>query len=108
MRKYAYLMLTGVLGAGLALAAPDQKAFTGFIGDEMCGLKHGMEGKSDKDCTLACVKAGSKYILADRDAGKVYKLSDQKTPEKFAGDKVKVTGTLKGETIEVASIEAAK
>lgn len=108
MRKYAYLMLTGVLGAGLALAAPEQKAFTGFIGDEMCGLKHGMEGKSDKDCTLACVKAGSKYILADRDAGKVYKLSDQKTPVKFAGDKVKVTGTLKGETIEVASIEAAK
>jgi hypothetical protein len=108
MRKAAYLILTGFFGTALALAAPQQKTFTGHIGDAMCGLKHGMEGQSDKDCTLMCVKAGSEYILADREAGKVYKLSDQKTPEKFAGQKVKVTGALKGDTIEVASIEAAK
>ena len=46
-------------------------------------------------------------VLADRANKKVCKLSDQSTPEKFAGEKVKVTGTLDGDTIKVASIEAA-
>ena len=55
-----------------------------------------------------CVKAGSKYALLV--GGKVYTLSDQQAPEKFAAQKVKVTGTLdsKGEVIAVDKIEAAK
>jgi hypothetical protein len=51
---------------------------------------------------------GAAYVLV---AGKnVYTLSDQQTPEKFAGQKVAVTGTLdaKTKTIKVTSIAAAK
>ncbi len=110
MRKIVSLGLALVLSAGLSLAAAKKgaKTFTGNISDSMCGLKHMMPGKSDKECTLECVKGGSKYVLADPATGKVYQLSDQKAPEAFAGEKVKVTGTLKGDTINVASIEAAK
>jgi hypothetical protein len=110
MRKIAYLGVAVLLGAGLTLAAPKQgsKTFMGSISDSMCGLKHMMPGKSDKDCTLECVKGGSKYVLADPASGKVYQLSDQNKPEQFAGQKVKITGTLKGETIMVSSIEAAQ
>ncbi len=104
MRKLVYLGLGLLMAAALALGAP-AKTFVGKIGDSMCGAKHMMPG-SDKDCTLACVKAGAKYILIDP-SGKIYQLSDQKKPEQFAGAKVKVTGTLKGDTITVASIEAA-
>ena len=51
-----------------------------------------MKVTPDSKCVLECVKSGSKYALYD---GKnVYVLSDQKTPEKFAGQRVKVTGTL--------------
>jgi hypothetical protein len=44
------------------------------------------------------------------DGTKVYELSDQKTPEKFAAQKVTVTGTLDAKTnkITVRSITAAK
>ena len=101
----ALLLLAGLCCAGTATAAG--RTFVGSISDSMCGAKHMMPGQSDKDCTLACVKAGSKYVLADA-SGKVYQLSDQKKPEQFAGDKVKVTGTLKGDTINVTSIEPAK
>jgi hypothetical protein len=65
-----------------------------------------MPGESDKDCTLECVKGGSKFILIDS-SGKIYQLSDQKKPVAFAGAKVKVTGTLNGDTITVTSIAAA-
>ena len=97
-----------MLAVSFSLAAPgDAKTFVGSIGDSMCGAKHSMPGESDKDCTLGCVKEGSKYILIDP-SGKIYQLSDQKTPEKFAGAKVKVTGTLSEDTITVASMVAAE
>lgn len=108
MSKFLSLCMALVLTAAMSFAVPQDQTFVGNISDAMCGLKHGMEGKTDAECTLGCVKMGSKFVLADTAAQKVYQLSDQKKPEAFAGKKVKVTGTLKGDTIEVSSIEAAK
>jgi hypothetical protein len=107
MKRLTFSVLGLLLAAALSLAAPgkDAQTFAGSIGDSMCGAKHSMGG-SDKDCTLECVKGGSKYILIDP-SGKIYQLSDQKKPEQFAGAKVKVTGTLSGDTITVTSIVAA-
>jgi hypothetical protein len=88
-----------------AAAAP--KTYTGVITDTMCGKDHAMMNiKPDAKCVAECVKSGSKYALLE--GSNVYELSDQKTPEKFAGQKVKVTGTLDGQTIQVKSISAAK
>jgi hypothetical protein len=111
MKKIAYWGLAFLVAAGMSLAAPKKggsRRFVGNISDSMCGLKHMMPGKSDKECTLECVKGGGKYVLADPTNGKVYQLSDQKKPEEFAGQNVKVTGSLKGDTITVSSIEAAQ
>jgi Protein of unknown function (DUF5818) len=106
MKKAGLLLGTIVMLAGLALAAAKQQTFTGAISDSMCGAQHMMEG-SAKDCTLKCVESGSKFILVDS-KGKIYQLSDQTKPRQFAGANVKVTGTLSGDTITVASIVAAK
>jgi len=109
MKRFTFPLLGLLLAAGLSLPAPGKdagKTYVGSIGDSMCGAKH-MMGGSDKECTLECVKKeGSKYILIDPN-GKIYQLSDQKSPEQFAGAKVKVTGTLNGDTIAVTSIVAA-
>jgi hypothetical protein len=66
-------------------------------------------GPTDAECTVACINEhGALYVLYD--GKEVYTLSDQKTPEKFAGKKVTVTGTLdaKTRTIQVGSLTAAK
>jgi hypothetical protein len=66
-------------------------------------------GPTDAECTTACVSAhGATYVLYD--GKEVYALSDQRTPEKFAGQKVRITGTLdaKTRTIQVNSITASK
>jgi hypothetical protein len=93
-------------------AAQAQRQFTGAITDSMCpeGDHTSMRmGSNDAECTLACVDAhGAEFVLYD---GKdTFMLSDQKAPQKFAGQKVNVTGTLdaKTKTIQVASIAAAK
>ena len=105
-RTVVVLLLT----ASLAAAQAPQK-FTGTITDDMCvtGDHSRMRmGSTDAECTIACISShGASYVLYD---GKnAYNLSDQKTPEKFAGKKVTVTGTLdaKTSTIRVDSITAA-
>jgi len=101
-----------LLAAAALFAAADKQTFTGVITDNMCG-KDGHArmrmGPTDAECTVACVAAhGAMYVLYD---GKgVYTLSDQRTPEKFAGQKVRVVGTLdvKTKVIQVESIAATK
>ena len=111
MKKLATMLFISTISASTVLAQKETKEqiFVGKIGDSQCGLKHPMGMGSDKDCTLMCVKGGGKFILADQKEKVVYQLDDQKTPEQFAGQMVKVTGTLdkKTKTIKVKSIEPA-
>jgi hypothetical protein len=99
-----------VIGA-VAAAAPQQQKFAGTITDSMCddGDHSTMRmGSTDAECTLACNSAhGASYVLFD--GKEAYPLSDQQTPEKFAGKKVTITGTLDAKThaIHVDSITAA-
>ena len=102
-------LTTLLLAAGMMMAAGPKQTYTGFITDTMCGKDHAsMKVAPDAKCVRECVKHGSKYALLQSD--KVYTLSDQQTPEKYAGQKVKVTGTLHPKTniLAVESIEAAK
>lgn len=106
-----YLVLSFLAVAALS-AAQAKQTFTGIITDSLCakaGHAQMRMGPTDADCTNACVVAhGAMYVLYD---GKdVYTLSDQKTPEQFAAQKVRVIGTLdaKTRTIQVDSMTAAQ
>jgi len=95
-----------------ALSAAKTQTFVGTITDNMCSKANHSQmqmGPTDADCTKECIRAhGAMYVLYDgKDA---YTLSDQETPSKFAGQKVRVTGMLdaRTKTIKVDSITAAK
>ena len=100
----------------VAAVSADQKTqtqtFTGLITDEMCptGDHSKMRmGNTAADCTRACVAAhASRYVLYD--GKRAYILSDQKTPDALAAQKVTVRGTLDTATmtIRVESLAAAK
>ena len=107
-------ILTPFLMAALFVATGSAaQTFTGVITDSMCGADHKpMKMGSDDKCTKDCVRTSRdkkiKYALYD---GKnVYVLSDQLTPESFAGQRVTVTGVLfeKTKIIQVEKIEAVK
>jgi Protein of unknown function (DUF5818) len=105
------LLLSLLLIAALT-AAPEKRTFSGVITDSMCARadhSHMKMGPTDAECTKACIlEHGANYVLYD--GTHAYDLSDQKTPEKFAGQKVTITGTLdaKTQTIRVDSIAPAK
>jgi hypothetical protein len=105
-------LIFSLLAIAALTAAPDKLKFTGVITDSMCAdADHAQMrmGPTDAECTNACVEAhGALYVLYD--GKQSYTLSDQKTPEKFAGKKVTVTGTLDAntKTIHVDTITASK
>ena len=110
-QKLAAGLMAFIFGfALLTFAADKPQSFTGKVSDAMCGAHHMMSG-SEADCTKACVSKGSKYALVVGD--KVYTLdSDNKATleslDKLAGANAKVTGTLNGDTITVASVAGSK
>jgi hypothetical protein len=99
------------LAAGLLAVAADTQTFVGVITDTMCGADHSHMGITpESKCVRDCVRLhpGVKYALYD---GKnVYVLSDQKTPEAFAAQKVRITGKLyeKTKILRVDKIEPAR
>jgi hypothetical protein len=112
MKKLVVSIATCLLLApGLASAA----TFSGEIMDTSCAKDGGHEamfkkmGTNDpKVCTLACVKAGDKFVLFDATSKKYHELDDQTKPRALAGQKVQVTGTLDkaSNTIHVTGIKA--
>jgi hypothetical protein len=86
--------------------------WTGKISDSACGASHAKmraahaDLSSDKDCTLACIKSDSKYVLVSK--GKVFQIENQNLDDlqKYAGQSVTLTGKQTGESIEVTSIVA--
>lgn len=88
-----------ILFSALSLSAGGEAAFKGQITDSKCAALGGHaamldKGETNAHCTIACVKAGAKYVLADSANKIIYQLDDQKRPEAFAAEDVVVVGTL--------------
>jgi hypothetical protein len=94
---------TGAKATGVS-SATDSQMWAGTISDAMCGAKHTMAKMADRVCTQFCAKAGTPYVLVS--GTKIYKLTNR-AADLFAhaGQAVTITGTLKGDSIQVAKVE---
>jgi hypothetical protein len=106
------LFLVGLI-AGVMLYAitVEDQSWTGKISDSMCGAKHMAAAEhqdskmTEADCVTGCVKKGAKYVfVAD---GKIYNIDNQDFAAlaEHAGQNVKLTGAMSGDTIKVSKIE---
>ena len=109
MKKLAFLLAAALVAARAGTFAAEQ-TWTGKISDSACGAKHeeAVENEgvmADRDCTQACVRGGSKYVLVVE--GKVLQIANQDNKDlaTHAGHAVKVTGELKGTAITASKIE---
>lgn len=109
MNKILGLVLAAALGVGTAGAA--DRTWTGKISDSMCGAKHqaaahGAKKITDRQCTLGCIKNGAQYVFVHN--GKVYSIANQDYAglKEHAGERVRLTGDVNGNSINVSNIEA--
>ena len=100
------LALSGQSGNGA-------QTFTGEVMDSICTpdgshtatmAKMANMGKDSETCTNKCVAMGAKYMLYDQTSHTVYAVNPQDKLARFAGHKVRITGTLEGNKINVADI----
>jgi hypothetical protein len=111
MRILSLLLLTAGTFTICGFAA--EQTWTGKISDSSCGAshnkmaEHGKSAMSGRDCTLACVKGGGKYVFVE--GGKVYNVENQDAAglQEHAGHTVRLTGEMNGDSIKVSKIEMA-
>lgn len=115
MKKRTQLTLWAValvcaLGISPQIRGANEKTFKGEIADTQCALNvHSLsqshkemiemkpEVKTNADCARYCVKErGGRFVLQAAD--KVYKLDAQVLAEPWAGQRVRITGTLDPKT----------
>ncbi len=110
-RPQTWVRGLGIQGGGSRPTA----TFVGQIMDSKCATVGSHEpmmkklgAKDARDCTLRCAKDGS-FVLYDSDTKTVYQLNDQEKPVRYAGQKVKISGTYDkwSQTIDIDSIDAA-
>ena len=92
---------------GITYAFAGETHLTGYIDDSMCaGMGKPMHGTDRATCAKKCMKMGAKAVFVS--GGKVYKITNQKEVEKYAGKDVVIDGKLDGDTIEVTKVTEVK
>jgi len=112
-------MFVLILLALSLLAAPGRSAettqtFNGEVTDSICANSGSHEemmakmprmGRDKATCTKQCAELGAKYVLYDQEDEKLYNLDNQAKVSTFAGQRVRIAGTLEGNNIIVRDIE---
>ena len=77
---------------------------SGVITDSDCGARHNKDGNmSATECARFCARNGAKYVLVDGE--KRYTLNgNTEELSKLAGQRVKISGSRNGDTIQVSSV----
>jgi len=95
-----------VASVGSVAAVADQ--ITGYVSEAGCGAKHSTVSAANTKCVEGCIKKGSDPVLVSE--GKVMKFdTDSKEKAKaFAGQNVKIDGTMDGDVVKINSIDKAE
>ena len=111
---FAVLIASTALGFAIAASSSPsaaepptsapQRTFAGMITDSACQARHAPDsGKSPAECVRECLSKGAKPMLVDGE--KSYFLQGNPAElGRFAGQRVKIAGTLDGTLIRVRSI----
>lgn len=104
-------LMLAVLFISVSPLAAAPETHVGIVTDTMCAANHAaMKIGPDHECVRKCVGDGRTYKYALLKGKGVYPLSDQESPARFAGRKVRVIGQLYPKTgvLRVDRIELAR
>jgi len=106
--KLKSIAVLALLCSAAGLACGADSTMTGYISDSHCGAK-GAKAAGHGQCAAKCVSEhGAKYVFVNDADQKVYNVDPQDKVAAHAGHHVKVTGSVDGDNLKVASLEMAK
>jgi len=99
MKKLGLMVVMLMIASTVSFGKKADKTYTGEIMDSTCAKMGNHDAgykltgtNTPKDCTLACVKSGAKFVLYDASKKTTYELDDQDKAKDLAGQKVNVEG----------------
>jgi hypothetical protein len=92
MKKAALLVLGLYLCSLLAVAAPKDSSWEGWISDSKCGVKGA--NAAHAQCAKKCIENGEKPVLVTDKDQKVVAIENPAAVADHIGQHVKVTGTM--------------
>lgn len=101
------MMLGLLLSGSVLLSAANAAEMTGWISDSSCGAGNASSKESARSCAERCIKSGAAPVFVSEADQKVYKLSDATKASAHLKGKVKVSGTVKGDTLTITDIKDA-
>lgn len=105
MKKLVFASFLAVSLGSFGAFADD---ITGYISDAHCGATHNAPSAANTSCLNKCIKGGSDAVLVKD--GKVLQFdADSKAKAKaYAGENVKIDGTMNGDVVTINSIDKAQ
>lgn len=96
----------GESGQAAGSSSTSQQTHDGMVTCSRCGAKHSADiGKTAGDCARQCVHGGATFALVDGD--KTYMLEgNQDLLKRVAGQRARIVGMVRGNTIKVTSAAA--
>jgi hypothetical protein len=103
------LVFSSVLAMSLCSFGALAEELTGYISDAHCGAKHNAPSAANTKCVKdMCIKGGADPVLVSN--GKVMQFdADSKEKAKaYAGENVKIDGTMDNDVVKINSIDKAQ
>ena len=95
-------LLYALLPFGLMAA---DATMTGWISDSECTTSNAGGSKDQRACVKRCLDSGSTVVFISDGEQKVYKLAGAPEAKDHLKTKVKITGSVNGDTVKVAKLE---
>ena len=89
----------------LGLAVAGETTVTGWISDSTCTTGNAGASQAQRDCAKRCLEGGEAAVLVADGDQKVYKLVNAPQAKEHLKTKVRVTGSIEGDTLKVSKLE---
>jgi hypothetical protein len=102
------LLLCTTLALALAPAALLADEMTGYISDAHCGAAHNKVSDANTQCINGCLKKGSDPVLVSKGQVMKFDAESKDKAKAFAGQEVKIDGSMNGDMVKINSIQKAE
>lgn len=102
MKKLVIASLFAVSLGSIAAMAED---LTGYISDSHCGAKHHEVSEANTKCVTGCLKGGDPVLVVGGDKVMKFDADSAAKAKEFAGQNVKISGSVDGNTVKISSID---
>lgn len=102
------LMFCSAFAIALAPAMLMADEITGYVSEAHCGAAHNAPSEANTKCINVCLKQGHDPVLVSN--GKVLKFdgASKDKAKAYAGQNVRIDGSMDGDTVKINSIDKAQ